>query len=376
MSGALLYAYPEEVAARGPVAFAVQVEELDAAGVALALTYHPARRWMPRLGGVHHAPPAACWFEPGDGYPDGLRPARTGTLETARAIHTLRVELRRRGLAFHAWLVVLHREPLATARPDLAATTLDGAPTNVALCPANPEVRAHAAALVDDVCRQLEPDGVELEAALPADWRSSYVVSLELAPPTGLRRALHGCCVCDACRADLAAAGADPERTIVSARQAAAGERDAPDAPDALLASRRRTAAAALRAVGDAAGRGGARSRALLFGEPLDLRWQGAEPATLAAADAVAFGTGTASGAALDALLGSVAPLAGTTPLAASMNWSPERTPGAFAADVARAARAGADEVLLYNLSLVPAEGLPALRAAARAARSQQRSPA
>jgi hypothetical protein len=368
MTSALLYAYPEEVSLAGPAGFAALVEDLGATGVALALTYHAARRWMPRLGGVHHAPPAACWFEPGDGYPNGLRPTRTGALDTVRAIHGVRGELERRGLAFHAWLVLLHREPLVSARPDLAATTLDGAPTVAALCPTSDEVRAHTAALVEDVGRQLAPDGLELEAALPASWQPSYVVSLELAPLMGLRRALQGVCACSACRAALADAGADPDQTLIAARRAASGTGNP---PGALLAHRRRIAAAALRAVGEAAARHGAQSRVLLFGDRLDLRWQGAEPATFAPVDGVGIGTGTASGADLDAVLGAVAPLAGTASLSASMTWSPERSPAAFAADVVRA-RARVNAISLYNLSLVPANGLPALRAAARAARMRQ----
>jgi hypothetical protein len=50
-----------------------------------------------------------------------------------------------------------------------------------------------------------------------------------------------------------------------------------------------------------------------------------------------------------------------------SLNWTPERTPGVFAAAAELAAAGGATGLALYNLSLVPEAGLDAFRAAATA---------
>jgi hypothetical protein len=50
-----------------------------------------------------------------------------------------------------------------------------------------------------------------------------------------------------------------------------------------------------------------------------------------------------------------------------SLNWFPERTPAVYADDARRVAAAGADRLALYNLSLVPEEGLHAFAAAAAA---------
>jgi hypothetical protein len=50
-----------------------------------------------------------------------------------------------------------------------------------------------------------------------------------------------------------------------------------------------------------------------------------------------------------------------------SLNWTPERTPDAFAAAADLVAAGGATGLALYNLSLVPAAGLDAFRAAATA---------
>ena len=357
---ALAYAYPEDVAISGPQATADLLERLGFDGIMLAINYHPARRLMPRHRTVAHAPSGARWLTPGDGYPEALHPNRTGDDATERAVHALRAQCSSRGLAFHAWLVVLHNGALVAARPHLAATTLDGTPTTHALCPAWPDSRAYAAALVEDVCVQLEPDGLELEAALPSGWAPSYVVSLELAPLSGIDRALAGVCVCPGCRDRLHGLAADPEQSIADARQG--GQ------PPALLALRRQLASLALDAIAAPARRHGTPARALLFGDPEDLRWQGATGETLAAMEGVGVGLGTASGDELLRAIASFAQITGDRPMMASINWSPERSPERLEADVRAAMHAGVRAVGLYNLSLTPERGLPALAAAARSA--------
>jgi hypothetical protein len=334
---AIAYVYPDELVLAGPRAVAEQLERLGCDGAALALAYHPVRCWLPRYRVVRHSPPGALSFEPrADRYPQGLAPRRTADAATVRAVHDFRAALADRGIAFHAWLVVLHREPLVAARPDLAATTSDGTPTVHALCPSHPEVLGYAAGLVADVCDQLSPEGVELEAALAPTWNPSYVVTHTLDEPGAEMRAALGTCACAACRQDGAV-------THIAARAVAA------------------TAGAAQVA--------GAQARVLLFGTPAELAAAGASPDSLTAADAVGIGLGTASGADAVAQFTTLAAVAGNRPASASMNWAPERTPETFADDVRAVADAGARGVALYHLSLVPEHGLAALAAAARAAR-------
>jgi hypothetical protein len=335
---ALAYVYADELVLAGPRTVAEQLERLGCDGAALALAYHPVRCWLPRYGVVRHSPPGALSFEPRtDRYPKGLAPRCTADAATIRAVHDFRAALADRGIAFHAWLVVLHREPLVAARPDLAATTSEGTPTLHALCPSHPEVLGYAEGLVADVCDQLEPEGVELEAALAPTWNPSYVVTHALDEPDAEMRAALGTCACSACRHEGPA-------TRIAARAVAA------------------TAGAARSA--------GAQARVLLFGTPAELAASGAGPDSLTAADAVGVGLGTASGSEAVAQFTALAALAGDRPASASMNWAPERTPETFADDVRAVAGAGARGVALYHLSLVPEHGLPALAAAAHAARA------
>jgi hypothetical protein len=123
-------------------------------------------------------------------------------------------------------------------------------------------------------------------------------------------------------------------------------------------------------AVAAAAHRQNTTVRSLVFEDPEMAALQGAHPSAFTTADAVGVGCGTLTGDALTSRFAGLAALAGDRPLLASLNWGPDRTPERFAADVRTVLEAGASDLALYNLSLVPESALPALAAAARAARS------
>lgn len=355
-----VFCYPEDAVLTGPGALCELAAGLGAGALAVAVRYHPARRWFARHGVVRHSPPGITYVRPAEERYARLRPLRIAGEQEIDALRELREEARRHGLAFHAWTVVLHDDPVVAAHPDLAACTLDGTPTIHALCPSHPDVVEYAAALVDDVCAQLEPDLVELESAMYAAWDPSYVISLELAPPTGLARALAGQCFCAACVRFMEHLGHDPAALRDRAR--------VQEGADVLGEIRAEGVRRVVEAVAAAAGEYDAAVRPLVFDAPEMAALQGAAPSAFAAADAVGVGCGPLTGDAMAERFGGLAALAGDRPLLASLNWAPDRTPELFAEDVRAVRAAGARDLALYNLSLVPESALPALAAAAAAA--------
>ena len=282
-------------------------------------------------------------------------------------METLRDACRTAGIRFHAWLVALHSEPLALAHPELAALTVDDSPTGFSLCPSTDEAVAYVAALVADVCARLEPDTVDLEAALYPAWDPSYTLTLSLDELSERARLYGAQCFCAACRRLPGLAGA-AVRT-----RAAAGPPFAPEGPeppeleDELSGARAAGAERLLTAAASAAHGVGSTLCVTASGPARSARLRGLSPATAAVADRVLFGLGTLGGSELEARLAELVPLAGDRPVTASLNWAPGRTPAALAEDALRAAACGAQGIALYNLSLVPERGLEAFRTAARA---------
>jgi len=355
-----VFCYPEDAVLTGPGPLCELAAGLGADAIAVAVRYHPARRWFARHGVVRHSAPGITYFRPAEVPYGRLRPLTIAPDAEIAALLALREEATRHGLAFHAWTVMLHDDPVVAAHPDLAARTLDGTPTIHALCPSHPDVVEYAAALVADVCEQLGPDVIELESALYAGWDPSYVISLELAPLTGTARALAGQCFCDACVRLIERLGHDPEALR---RDALAGEGAA-----TLRAVRAHGVRGVMAATTTAAHEHDAAVRPLIFDDAAMAALQGASPEAFEPADRVGVGCGTLTGDALTERFTDLAALAGDHPLLASLNWSPARTADRFAADVRAVIEAGATDVALYNLSLVPETALKDLAAAAHAA--------
>jgi hypothetical protein len=355
-----VFCYPEDAVLTGPGPLCELAAGLGADAIAVAVRYHPARRWFARHGVVRHSAPGITYFRPAEEPYGRLRPLTVAPDAEIAALRELREEATRHGLAFHAWTVMLHDDPVVAAHPELAARTLDGTPTIHALCPSHPDVVEYAAALVADVCEQLGPDLVELESALYAAWDPSYVISLELAPLTGAARALAGQCFCDACVRLIERLDHDPE----ALRRGALAE----DGADTLRAVRAHGVRRVMEATAAAAAEHDAAVRPVIFGDAAMAALQGASPDGFEPADRVGLGCGTLTGDALKERFTALAALAGDRPLLASLNWAPDRTSDRFAADVRTVIEAGASDIALYNLSLVPESALKDLAAAARAA--------
>jgi thiol-disulfide isomerase/thioredoxin len=356
-----VFCYPEDAVLTGPDRLCALAAGLGADAVAVAVRYHPARRWFARHGVVRHSPPGITYFRPEEERYGRLRPRTVAGAEEIDALRSLREEAPRHGLAFHAWTVVLHDDPVVAAHPDLAARTLDGTPTIHALCPSHPDVVEYAAALTADVCARFSPDVIELESALYAAWDPSYVVSLELDPPAGMARAMAGQCFCGACVRLMEELDHDPEELRA---HALAGTGAA-----VLRRVRAHGVRRVMEATTAAAHEHGVAVRPLIFDDPDMAALQGSGPDAFAPVDRVGVGCGTLTGQDLAARYGGLSALAGDRPLLASLNWSPDRTGDRLADDVRALMGVGAADIALYNLSLVPERALPDLAAAAAAAK-------
>ena len=136
------------------------------------------------------------------------------------------------------------------------------------------------------------------------------------------------------------------------------------------IAARARGAQRIVAAATDAAHAHGSSLRIFGSGPPQQAALQGLSASAVAAADRLLLGCGQLTGdELLERFLG-LRDLVDGRGATASMNWSPDRTSASMAADAEHLAAAGADGLALYNLSLVPNEGLEAFRAAAAAFRS------
>jgi hypothetical protein len=356
--GVQLFLYPEELEATEPEAVVERVRELGCDAVSVAVAYHRARRVFPRQRRVDVLTGSAFYVEPDAERYGALRPERTCSAALTDALFRFRAACARAEVRFRAWVVALHDERLARTHVDAAAQLVDGGPLGHSLCPSAPAAREYAASVAADVAAQLEPEAIDLEAALYPAWEPSYTLTLALEPLGEREQLLATQCFCRHCRELLGGSAGDLEHSARAGREGAEAE---------LAPARAAGAARLLADVAAAVHDAGSELRVFAGGVPRQAALQGASAEALSAADALLLGCGPLAGEELHARFAALRELTGGRRATVSTNWTPERTPDGWAADVARLAAAGADGLALYNLTLVPERAFPALRAAAEA---------
>jgi hypothetical protein len=356
-----LFVYPEELIGTEPDELAARVRELGCDAVALALVYHRARRVLPRQRRVDVLRQTTAYFQPSSSQYGALRPSPADDRLCAR-VRELRASCEEFGIGFRAWIVALHDERLAAEDPAAAAQMLDGTPNGIGLCPSAPAAVEYVTALVRDVCDQLRPESIELEAALYPAWEPSYTLTLALEPPSPDVTRITMQCFCRSCSDVLGADSDELRRHTVECGAI----------PPELAALRAVGIRRLLEPVAEAAHAGGATLRVSASGPPEQAAGQGLAAESVAVADRLLVGCGPLAGAELETRFDALRALAGGRTAAPSLNWTSERQDGALARDARAVGRLGADGLALYNLTLVPEHGLADLAAAATAFRETQ----
>jgi hypothetical protein len=370
------FVYAEELEGTDPDLLARQLVELGLDAVSMAVVYHRARRVFPRQRRLGILTETTVYFAPQPARYGKLLPRRVAAAELRRRIWEFRRACAEHGLAFRAWIVALHHERLADDHPALAARGVDGSPNGIGLCPSSREAVEFVSALIADVCAQLEPDGVELEAALYPAWEPSYTLTLALEPVPEVARLFGTQCFCASCRALIGVDADEIERRTAEAAGPpfGTGGWDA-DLLAELAELRSCGARRVVESAAEAAHAAGATLRIFGSGTPEQASLQGFSGSAVAAADRILLGCGPLSGEALQVRFEGLRKLVGDRRVAASTNWTSERTAASLAVDVDGLAAAGADGLALYNFTLVPEEGVAAFRTAAAAFRRRATVP-
>lgn len=248
---ATVYAYPWDVTDE---AGADALASLGAGSVTLAAAYHavrtvalrhPRRRLIESDRSRLYTRVPNAWRSPLPRPDDGV--AVTGVPDAFERARDLLLD---RGVAVRAWVVLNHVDRLGGAETHYRRNAL-GEPLRYALCPSQPEVRAHAAATIAAVLAAAEVPGVVLEAvgALSAHHASEHDKTA-LGPQEPDLTAALSFCFCHGCRSSLRHAGVD-DQALARAVADRLLDGDAGGAVDLLSTDevRRHTASVAERAL-------------------------------------------------------------------------------------------------------------------------------
>lgn len=207
-----LYVYPWDVL--DDRAAADEIASLGVGKVSLAAVYHTTRAISPHnpRRKIVNAQHAAVYFpvDPMSYEHTRLIPVKATWTDEPDPFKTVCHELTNVGQKINGWVVVCHSSQLGQANPDLVIQNAFGDLFSYALCPAQPEVRRYAAALISGLVKHYPLAGLELEAC-------GYmgVEHLSHHDKNGLHldlyhKFLFSLCFCSACSSAMLAKGLSP----------------------------------------------------------------------------------------------------------------------------------------------------------------------
>jgi hypothetical protein len=223
------YAYPWDVV--GDPDFPDRVASHGITEVTLAASYHTARAATPlhpehQLVNARHA---ALYrpVRPSAWSGRRLVPLAADWVDADDPFSSAAGELRAAGLSVTAWIVLTHNTRLGVAFPDVAVVNCFGDAYPYALCPSHEEVREYATTLAAEAVRDVEIDGVSLEACGQLGLAHiGHHEKTDAAWGPAAARLLSICC-CAACRRAWQERGLDADEVVGRLRSAVIALRDA-----------------------------------------------------------------------------------------------------------------------------------------------------
>jgi hypothetical protein len=372
-------------------------------GVTMAAAYHASRDVFPhaRTRRLRYQPGGQVFFRPDPARWRGLaiQPRPSSLTRAGDPLGELVAAAGSRGLDVQAWTVFLHVDWTEDGDPRFAEQTCFGDPCLTELCPANPDVRAYALALAQDIAGRgvasVLAESLHHHPLEHGAHHERYFVELGSAA-----RLLFGLCFCEHCLAGAKRHGADPEelrrRARAEVERAFAGNDRRPTEEltlqeaasllggqlGALLAARCETVASLAGELAAATAEHGVRlelldasgaAKGYATGHPEgdaapSIAWRlGVDIAACARAGAAIGAIAYAADPARVALdLGAYRGLAGDAPVVAALRpVAPDCDSAENLAAKLRAARdAGLDRVDLYHYGMAPLSALDRIREA------------
>jgi len=216
-----LFAYPWDILDEGEAPFLDHCLKLGVNRVHVAASYHSgkfllprstrARVYFPEPGVLYFKAPAAAW--------NGGLDQPVSDLAATGWIEKLATGASARGIELSAWTVFFHNSALGARYPELTVQNAFGDRYPFALCPTQPRVRDHGAAL----CRSLAAlgffAGVDLETIGYLGYVHGYHHEVTAIPLGPMEKLLLSLCFCPSCRAGGEAAGIEMEPLAAEVRR-------------------------------------------------------------------------------------------------------------------------------------------------------------
>ncbi len=200
-----------------------RVSDAGIESISVAAAYHHVRALCPHnpTRAVYHGEGGVIYFRPDFGsFSDArIRPVLSELAQNSDPLEQICSAAARRGIKVHAWTVVTHNSRLGLQHAKCTIKNAYGDRYPFGLCPADPDVREYAKALVRTLSRRQNLDCIELEALgyMGIDHSGHHAkAGIEL---DELHKYLLSLCFCHHCETAMERHGVDVERSRLSVIQ-------------------------------------------------------------------------------------------------------------------------------------------------------------
>jgi hypothetical protein len=190
--------------------------------ISLSATYHNARDVFPHnpRHRVYRHEGDIAWFKPTEKlYPAGTAPPLARDAEGVDVLGLVTDAAARRGADVKAWTIYSHNSRLSKAVPTSGVRNVFGDRLRGDLCPSNPLVQDHFAALTADICSYpistLLAECLHYRSFEHGEHHERYLIDI----PGHVRSAL-GLCFCDSCATKATLYGVDAPSVEAALRRA------------------------------------------------------------------------------------------------------------------------------------------------------------
>lgn len=204
-----LFAYPWDIVDAGEAVFIGHCSELGVNRVHVAVSYHSGKFLLPRnkTSAVYFPEPGALYFQPDAAAWRGALQQPVSKLAATGWLERLARAAGQQGIELSAWTVFFHNSALGARHPGLVVQNAFGDPYPFALCPSQPQVQDHGAALCRSLASLGEFSSIDLETVGYLGYTHGYHHEVTAVPLGLAERFLLSLCFCPACRSGGEAAG-------------------------------------------------------------------------------------------------------------------------------------------------------------------------
>ncbi len=199
-----IFTYPWDLDDEG-IERALDVIQKDAGlnGVSLTPAYHISTYFLPHnpRRKIYYGEDGMILFQPDESRwaKTKLRPRVSHLVQNRDWLPRMAEAIKKRGLHLTAWTVYFYNHHLARTFPEVSKQDALGNRYPSLICPANPEARAYALALTDDIMRQLRPDSMYIESLSYLHFGYGFMNPKIFSPIAPRHEFLLGLCFCEHC---------------------------------------------------------------------------------------------------------------------------------------------------------------------------------